>query len=48
MISAKLFVPAGGSLQLRGGETSGPSQVYLLGIVPPVVKAVLCIANAIT
>src|SRR5579872_693618 len=35
---AKLLVPAGGSVQLRCGETSAASQVNFLGMAPPLVK----------
>ena len=39
-------MPAGGSVQASCGEASGPSQVNFLGILPPLEKAVLEIANA--
>jgi hypothetical protein len=38
MISAKLCVFAGGSVQLSFGEASGPSQVNLFGIISPAEK----------
>src|SRR5438552_16443887 len=40
-ISAKLFAPLGTSDQLKGGDTSCPSQVYDLGIIPPASNAKL-------
>src|SRR5207244_1265739 len=40
-ISAKLFAPLGTSDQLKGGDTSCPSQVYCLGIIPPASNAEL-------
>src|ERR1051326_6793584 len=36
--SAKLFVPAGGSVQVSSGETSAPSQVNFLGMALPLGK----------
>jgi hypothetical protein len=47
MISAKLRVPAGAGVQLSGGETSAPSHVNFLGIIPPSGKAVLEISKDI-
>jgi hypothetical protein len=41
MMSAKLSVFSGGSLQLSGGEISLPSHVYFLGIIAPWVNAEL-------
>jgi hypothetical protein len=38
-MSAKLLVAAAASVQLSGGDRSGPSQVYFFGIVPPVENA---------
>jgi hypothetical protein len=42
-ISAYAFVPSGTSVHSRGGETSMPSQVYLLGMNAPSSKAELLI-----
>jgi len=39
MISAKLCVPPAAPFHLSGGETSGPSHVNFLGIVPPAENA---------
>ena len=44
--NAKLFVPAGGSVQASCGETSDPSQVNFVGMLPPLEKAELEIVNA--
>ena len=41
MMSAKLCVFAGGSLQVSLGEASGPSQVNFFGIVSLAAKASL-------
>jgi len=41
MMSAKLRVAAGTSVQLSCGEASSPSHVNFFGIVPPLEKAVL-------
>src|SRR3989454_7131967 len=38
-VSARLFVPSGTPLQLRGGETSAPLHVYRAGIAAPWPKA---------
>src|SRR5208283_3127703 len=40
-MSAKLRVPAGASLQVKGGETSAPSHVYFVGIACPSIQATL-------
>src|SRR5438876_1419234 len=40
-ISAKDFVPSGAFAHANGGETSLPTPVYLSGIVPPSVNALL-------
>src|SRR6266496_381338 len=40
-MSARLLAPAGTSDQLKGGDTSGPSHVYFLGIISPAVNAEL-------
>src|SRR5215470_3561007 len=45
-MSARLVVPAGGSVQESGGETSPPSQLCLRGIMSPALKALLVSSNA--
>src|SRR5436309_4391743 len=41
----RLFVPAGDAVHSSGGETSGPSPVYLAGIIAPAPKAGLVSAK---
>src|SRR5579864_2579140 len=45
MMSAKLCVLAGGSVQVNRGESSEPSQVNFWGIVTPAENAVLTISK---